>query len=590
MNNKLILEISRQKKLMGLITEASGPGPISSWGGKLLKELLGTTKYVSYKSSFQDLFEKVKDLPSFSSFESKGIRTFEDFVVDAKKINEITPSGLGHKMTDSQYLLFVKDFVKEIFKEPNFRNLRQGIYDEYRNLVSVGDRQVLDELEDFAKNDDFASYNALKKSVQSETPPVFDPNILIHIESKFSKKVTPDDFQIPSTLLEKLKSFFNKKGMEFKTWAKGLSMALWDDNPIKQMIIKNKNATDLELERYFVEYEQIIQDFTNEVSKRIYNNKEVYLRRLDELSREIATGNKTLLISLWKDMKTRLPDQIKTQFEKPDGSLDIAQFREFAQYFDDISNGNSIIRKPEEFVKKYDAITRAFSNYQLTPGSVEDIKNYSKLKNFSIRLFRFLFRGTARVKAERELNRKIITRGAYKGYQVGELIMATTVYGPAIWALLKTFGDLLERNQYLPDWAMFDKENFTNPNQPESNLTLQRLLEVWWKNFNFLGFTPEAMGQKLSQGYAPGLFAAYKFLKELKDSGTGPITDREIIEGFKKGVEADTTNINRSLIQDLDDTTLTNLTEPDSLQMIRNNTYINLDDLMNIGSDATGQQ
>ncbi len=589
MNNKLILEINRQKKLMGLIAEASGPGPVASWGGKLLKELLGTTKYVSDKSSFQDLFQKVKDLPSFSSFKSKGINTFEDLVRDSKNINRASQSGVLHKMTDSEYLLFVKDFVKEIFKEPKFKNLRQGIYDEYRKLVNVGDRQVLDDLENFALNDDFVSYNALKKSVQSRTPPTFDPNILTHIESKFSKNINPNDFQIPSTLSEKLKAFFNKKGMEFKTWAKGLSMALWDDNPIKQMIIKNKEATDLELERYFVEYEQIIQDFTDEVSKGIYNNKEVYLRRLDELSRKIATGNKTLLISLWKDMKTRLPDDIKTQFETPDGSLDIAQFREFAQYFDDISKGNSAIRKPENFVTKLDAVKKTFTNSQLTPGSVEGIVRYSGFKNFSIRLFRFLFRGTARVRAERDLNRKIIGKGAYKGYQVGELIMATTVYGPAIWALLKTLGDLLERNRYIPDWVMFDKENFTNPNQPESNVSFDGIIRVWWKNFNILGIDPDTLGEKLSQGYSPGLFAAWKFIKEMKDGGTGPITEPEIIEGFNKGVKADTANINWALVNDLDDTTLTNITEPDSLQMIRNNTYINLDDL-NIGSDTTGQQ
>jgi hypothetical protein len=560
MNNKLILEINRQKKLMGLVVEATGPGPITSWGGKLFKQLMGTNVYSGSKSSFIDAFEKVKDLPSFSSFKSKGIKTFEDLVNDAKNINRIGnaggQTGLLHKMTDSEYLIFVKDFVRQIFKEPSLVNLRQGVYNEYKKLLQPSDKAILDDLENFALNDDFASYSALKKSVQNRTPPTFDSDILSHIESKFSRE--------------------NINDIGKDDWVTGLYNVIVKDNILISWFTKTKTKTNAEIEEYFIEFDQILQDFSRDLSNGITTNKENYLRRLNEIMTEIKKGETITVTELWKNMKDRIPENLKPKFENPDGTVNIGQFKEWVKYYDDLSgtSGRTII-EPEPIVTKLEALKRAITNPPLGP-ELAAVKRVGWWANFGKRLGNFLRRGTFRLKAERELNKKIMGSGVYKGYQAGELFLATFLYGPAVWAFLKTWGDLLERNEVIPDWVTFNKENFTDPSVKESSLTGKAFGKVMLRNFaDQYGFSLEELEAGVTKGFSPGIFIGLEIIKILKTGGTGPITQTEIENGLKQ-VKADTLNLHRALEAE---PTLSDIVEDTTVNAAYNE-VINLDSVL----------
>lgn len=561
MERKILLEIERQKKLMGILSKSNmineaGPGPISSWGGKMIKSLFGTTNYASAKTTVEDLFSKMQSLPSFSKFKNKGIQTLEDFVNDAKNINRVNAStgSVLHKMQDSEYRELAKEMVNLIFKEPNYRPIREGIYQEYKDIIkskSIIDFNQLNTLENLLKAGDTEGYVALKNSLQGKTPPTFDPNIITHLESKFPRK-TP-----------------NNDGI----WV-GLYKSLVKDNTlfsaIKSLYNLFTDQTDKLIDEYFIEYNQIVQDFSNDLANGITKNNKNYITRLDELSRKISKGSNDQISELWKQTKDRLPENMKSRFVNPDGTMDIGQFKEWINYFDGIEKTQTVLQ-PQKFVTRFDALKRLFTN----PPVGEDLsklQKFTRTQNVAYRVGNFLKRGTFRLKEERMLNEKIIGSGPYKGYQAGELITSIFIYMPAVHALLKTFGDLLERNEMIPDTFLFDKETFTGGEA--RNVSVKEFLKKSWEMmYKELGLNVDDVTNTFLKGFSPGLYYAGKLWEKLESGGTGPITQTEINEGLKQ-IEVDSANIKRALIS-----------EPDLRDIVEDSTLNNeADQIMNLDS------
>jgi hypothetical protein len=145
-----------------------------------------------------------------------------------------------------------------------------------------------------------------------------------------------------------------------------------------------------------------------------------------------------------------------------------------------------------------------------------------------------------------------------------------------VWAFLKTWGDLLERNEVIPDWVTFNKENFTDPSVKESSLTGKAFGKVMLRNFaDQYGFSLEELEAGVTKGFSPGIFIGLEIIKILKTGGTGPITQTEIENGLKQ-VKADTLNLHRALEAE---PTLSDIVEDTTVNAAYNE-VINLDSVL----------
>lgn len=528
MNNKILVEVRRQKKLMGLISESDIL--LENLSGNVMIELLQKILSISkYDAKFRNIFNILKNTEGFREAD----KIYGTFSTSARMVDfdqfKSKISGLVSLLRTSRatvkpelieaYKKIFDDFIEIIFTNNQFRDLRNDIFNKYYDSSPDTVKNSIDRLIQIAKEGKTKEFNdainILSRSV--------DLRILNYTKKYFPVQPVTGGFWrgLGKSIISELSYFWNK------FWVK-------------------RNIDTL-----FKQYNDIVDKLSEDIAANKIENFNLYISNLDKLSKQISEIkiNPTDLTNYWNQFKKDLPDNLKDLFEKPDGTLDYGQFESWITYF----NTNAAIRekiKPHGFVTRIDALKRILTNKESgISGTVQELSGY---KTRMKRVGNFLLKMDARTANETALNKKILS-GEFKGYTYGEYIKSLFFYSAFISTLIKTMLDVAERS--FPEYDIWfgDKTKFEDPNLPETKFSKALFIKAIIENFNdnFSIFTLTKGKTDIyefliqcAKSISPGAYTSARIiLHYVKMGGKAPISNEEIKQ-LQQNIEigVDTTN------------------------------------------------
>lgn len=608
MKNKLLLEIERQKKLMGInertsILKESGPGNPYGWGGVLLKKLLSSSEpaLTRIKSRFEDAYNGLRTKSSFDKLEQKGVRTFNELVDDTKKVN----TGAAVKGSDDEYIAFAKDFILKIFKESKYQDIRETVLEQYKNIFAPNTRKALDDLEALAEAGEKEAFETAR--LQAERGGFFDPVILNYLETKLLKtkrdifidpknsqiqddafrnylqRLDPEDQKHVNMMIQHAKNgdyeaFFAQKNSlsqpldpeMLRFIERNFKIDVSNDNffsllmtyffkndlllssTVGALYKKIAGNSKTKLDEIKIQFRNIIDEISDDIEKG--NNIDLEkLNKLNKLSREISEFNRSQIKEFWDGTKNVMPTPFLKKLENPDGNFDENIFMEWIKFYESASGAGKQMLLPPKVVSKIDAFIRFWRGRGSE--NIKEVESSVRIKNRFMRLGMWARSGTFRLSKEIDANDKfyggqpgwLLSSTKYRGYQLGELVMSTLIYAPLAIGFLESMLGLLDRKLTSIDIPFVDDEAWFGGEEVEFLDNPWPFIRTIWNDYMFKNFkfNRKDIMTSLSKGLSPGLYA---ILTNLEKGGTPEMTKENLMIAIKEA-KVDTTEANRILME-----------------------------------------
>lgn len=590
MKNKLLLEIERQKKLMGIskkptnINESvTGPGPWG-WGGLFLKKLLTSTDaaVTGLRSRFENIYD---NLTTKTSLARKNINTFDEMVDDVKNIN--TSRNALVKGTNDEYLDLAKEFVLKIFRETGNDDMREIVLGKYKDVFNTATKKVLQDMEDLAISGNRQAFDAARRN--AERGGNFDPQILNYLESKIPRtdketfidpkgqKYRDEDFEnyiqrqepedqmrirdmmnmatngdydnfiqlrndltkpLPPEILRHLERGFKidvpNPTFWRNMWEYISKRDLITGKVIGGIVRKLAGIRDKTMDELQIQFRNIVDDIANDAERGIKTVNPQKLEQLNQLSRKISEFDRAQVKSFWDETKELMPQHFLNKVEKPNGNFDDNIFKEWINFYNSASGEGSFLLPPM-FTSKLQGFWRLLSGadeFGQNGGFTKAAQWVRRLE----RVGRFAYRGTFRINKEIATNQKLLgapvsfTGGAkFTGYQVGELVMSTVIYAPVTIGLLSSLWDLLDKGTEI-NLPLGDEETWSGGETSKvKDNPLSIIKVIAGQMFKDMKLDPISVLNTLSKGYSPALYKGLSYVLNIKTGGAPTLTKDELI-------------------------------------------------------------
>jgi hypothetical protein len=548
MNKKILLEILRYKKLMGInsenniLTESRLP---SGTGLDLLMKIFITG---TQKPKFADLFNSLKQTQSFKKLddlyqESLGMRspTFDKFRSNLDAVLR-SRGQIARNFPNliAAYDKLIDDLVSIIFTNNQFRELRRDIFLDYLDKSPNSTKNSVYQLIQLAENGNKKAFDeAYEVLLQS-----VDVNILNYTKLYFPVKPLIRDRELyyGKNFWRFLKGNTNVTSSttlkEFWTGLKKTLSETWSEHQNKTV----KETID--------EMNRIVDKLYLDILANNINNYPAYFENLSVLLKKLndyseGTQQTARLAAIWQQFKKDLPSnsEVTKIFTKPDDTVDYIQFNDWIKFFNTGRDKNLL---PKGYTTRFDAIKKI-----LTKSPKEGWGKWNPLAYVSFtRVANLAFKMDARIKSERVLNRKLFGRAQYAGQTVGSYTLSLFVTSSLVSAFLKTIMDIIDR-QFPEDLWIGEDSKLYDPNRPEGKLTqnLDLIGKAFMENFyNQFSFISLVQGEtdfieflkQVAKSTIPGIYLpAIEFFERSRAAGEEKL-NKEQINQIQQNLTIDT--------------------------------------------------
>lgn len=422
MGKKLITEVNRQLKLMGLnhqITE--------SVTQSLAIEFIQFAKIgvgLANRESFTTLLEKA------AKESGAAIRTIEDFEKDYALFKRTGKSYVP----PSVYQKMGATILREVAKESStYKKMAESILNAYRGVFNLTSATpggvIIDKMIGLAKGAS-KDENLLKQFeelvVDLKSRNIIDTNIPNIIKNLYYIK------SIPSNVINTKEGFF-----AYLRTIPGIKQIY--ENSIKKGLDRSG------MQSLFTQVDSILRQIDDAVLEGKVENFDLASARntATQLLEKLALGEKDILRTIWLDLKQKLPGKTIEQLESKDGILNYNNLREWFEYYEKAAGAPQLV-KPNQYISRLEALIRIFSN-----PNYKNLPTYKRISESSSRILKEYLIGSARTKDEVAQLVKVYGKKGKIGFNIGERLVAAIFYYPLIGAFIRTMGDYVENTGML---------------------------------------------------------------------------------------------------------------------------------------------